>query len=114
MRGQPWTSERLTLLRELWASGETAEAIAARIGGISRAAILGKIFRLRLAPPKVIAARAPKRRRSSPKQRQALQSAKAPAKTWGKSLLELSNESCRWVVEAGVKWTADKVFSQFH
>ncbi len=43
-----WTAERIDLLRKLWAQGETAAAIAARLGGLSRSAVLGKIFRLRL------------------------------------------------------------------
>jgi GcrA cell cycle regulator len=36
------------LLRKLWAQGETAAAIAPRLGGLSRSAVLGKIHRLRL------------------------------------------------------------------
>jgi GcrA cell cycle regulator len=48
MRTDSWTAERIELLRRLWAQGETAAAIAARLGGLSRSAVLGKIFRLRL------------------------------------------------------------------
>ena len=48
MRTDSWTAERIDLLRKLWAQGETAAAIAARLGGPSRSAVLGKIFRLRL------------------------------------------------------------------
>jgi hypothetical protein len=42
MRGM-WTAERIKLLRTLWTKGETATAIGARLGGLSRAAVLGKI-----------------------------------------------------------------------
>ena len=48
MRTDSWTAERIDSLRKLWAQGETAAAIAARLGGLSRSAVLGKIFRLRL------------------------------------------------------------------
>jgi GcrA cell cycle regulator len=47
MRTDSWTPERIESLRKLWAQGETAAAIAARLG-LSRSAVLGKIFRLRL------------------------------------------------------------------
>jgi GcrA cell cycle regulator len=48
MRTDSWTAERIELLRKLWAQGETAAVIAARLGGLSRSAVLGKIHRLRL------------------------------------------------------------------
>ena len=48
MAGQSWTPERIALLRKLWGEGETAVTIADRLGGMSRSAVLGKIFRLRL------------------------------------------------------------------
>ena len=51
MQEQAWTPERVGLLRQLWTEGETAAAIAVRLGGMSRSAVLGKIFRLRLAGP---------------------------------------------------------------
>jgi GcrA cell cycle regulator len=43
-----WTTDRTDLLRRLWGAGETAAAIGDRLGGMSRSAVLGKIFRLRL------------------------------------------------------------------
>jgi GcrA cell cycle regulator len=52
MQNESWTLERIDLLKKLWGEGATATAIAARLGGISRAAVLGKIFRLRLGPAK--------------------------------------------------------------
>lgn len=52
MRGEAWTAEQLSLLKQLWAEGETASTIGARLGGLSRSAVLGKIFRLRLGVAK--------------------------------------------------------------
>lgn len=100
MRGATWTAERIALLKKLWAAGETAEAIGQRLGGFSRSAILGKVWRLRLdAVGSVATASKPaptlKRRRTSPKDRQR----PAPVKRSlprGKTLLELTNEDCRW------------------
>lgn len=43
-----WTDERTTLLRELWGNGESASRIARRLGGVSRNAVIGKVFRLGL------------------------------------------------------------------
>jgi len=48
MRSESWTAESVELLRRLWADGETAAAIADRLGGMTRSAVLGKVFRLRL------------------------------------------------------------------
>jgi len=49
MRQAAWSGERIFLLHRLWKEGLTAEAIGARLGGMSRSAVLGKIFRLRLS-----------------------------------------------------------------
>jgi GcrA cell cycle regulator len=48
MRTDFWTKERITTLEMLWAQGKSAGTIAKALGGISRSAVLGKIFRLRL------------------------------------------------------------------
>ncbi len=105
MRGTAWTAERTALLRRLWAGGETAAAIGAQLG-LSRSAVLGKIFRLRLdtdggarvTQPGKHAARPsgndkPLARRRRPGKRYGAppQSAKR-----GKSLLDLTNDTCRW------------------
>jgi GcrA cell cycle regulator len=126
MRRQAWTSAQLKLLRELWDEGATAAAIGARLGGLTRSAVLGRVFRLRLkadltALPVPAGERhddqeatasamyrvdAPKRRRRSPARadgpRREIPAANRPrqvappAKPRGKSLLELTNHSCRW------------------
>lgn len=114
MKSQPWTEDRLTLLRNLWAHGETAAAIGRQLGGLSRSAVLGKVFRLRLDAGAIATcesqegresskASVPKRRRRSPVRADKLRRAvpapsrsPTPAKPRGKSLLELTNRSCRW------------------
>jgi GcrA cell cycle regulator len=105
VRGEPWSDEDVNLLTKLWAAGETAQAIATRLGDISRSAVLGKIFRLRLCPaetgkkPNANAA-APHtsetitRRRGGSIEREELPNAKAERK--GKTLFELTNACCRW------------------
>jgi GcrA cell cycle regulator len=126
MRGNSWTRERIELLQALWASGATADAIGDRLGGLSRSAVLGKVFRLRLgaaksakasrggevrtledsslaAAPTIIPAPAaaavppamPGRRRWS-RRSDSSRDAPAAANKRGKSLLELTNHSCRW------------------
>jgi GcrA cell cycle regulator len=111
MHGDSWTAERLDLLRRLWAEGQTAAVIAVRLGGMSRSAVLGKIFRMRLAAPGS-AQTAEKqqsdaaadqnaggahiaRRRRSPKRARQQQPSLNAAKR-GKGLLELTNNTCRW------------------
>ena len=43
-----WTSERIEMLQSLWREGHSASAIAERLGGISRNAVIGKAHRLLL------------------------------------------------------------------
>jgi GcrA cell cycle regulator len=99
-----WTSEQVALLRKLWAEGATAVVIGARLGGISRSAVLGKIFRLRLpfaaseaagkrtsVAPGLVAA-FPARRRRRPRREPP-----APVNDrQQKTLFELTNKTCRW------------------
>ncbi len=44
-----WSVERTELLRKLWGEGLSASAIAARMGGVTRSAVIGKAHRLQLA-----------------------------------------------------------------
>ena len=44
---ETWTDDRIASLKQMWADGATAAAIAERLGGLSRSAVLGKIHRLR-------------------------------------------------------------------
>ncbi len=97
--GKRWNGERLALLRALWLSGLTARAIANHLGGVSRSAVMGKIFRLRresaAAQPGGVGELSPARRRHNPKD-VGPYSAQKTKERRGKSLLELTNNSCRW------------------
>jgi GcrA cell cycle regulator len=97
MRGETWRSEDIELLKRLWGEGVTADAIGRQLGGLSRSAVLGKIFRLRLGgagkPQAGSGGKAPERRHAG----------KAPAivppaksRRQGKTLFELTNTCCRW------------------
>jgi GcrA cell cycle regulator len=46
--GSSWNDERVELLKRLWADGLHASVIAARLGGISRNAVIGKVHRIGL------------------------------------------------------------------
>jgi GcrA cell cycle regulator len=108
MRSEAWTVEQIDLLKKLWAEGETAAAIAARLDGISRSAVLGKVFRLRLRTDKAAAASPTKaksaghgraetalvrRRRGGQNKRRQSTLAAGTRRT---TLLELTNNTCRW------------------
>jgi GcrA cell cycle regulator len=110
MQGESWSFERVALLRRLWADGVSAADIGERLGGLSRSAVLGKVFRLRLikqaaddaasmrhwpdAANKSDGAVPARRRRPQPRRRQ---ESSAPAVlSRHKSLLDLTNTTCRW------------------
>jgi GcrA cell cycle regulator len=107
MRGNAWTDDGVALLRELWAQGATADTIGRRLGGLSRSAVLGKVFRLRLdrgprgestglipAERTAFKDAGPNRRRGrQPRKRIAAPAAKMPGQL---TLLDLKNENCRW------------------
>jgi GcrA cell cycle regulator len=44
-----WTNERVTILKRLWSEGQSASAIAATLGEVTRNAVIGKVHRLGLA-----------------------------------------------------------------
>ncbi len=106
MPSASWTGEEIDLLKKLWSEGLTAAAIAVRIGGLSRSAVLGKMHRLRLRTDKAAAASAakakfagercaetaPTRRRRKRRKPPAAPSAARRHKT----LFELTNKTCRW------------------
>jgi GcrA cell cycle regulator len=102
MRGEAWSEDQIDLLKKLWAAGESAQAIAAKLGDMSRSAVLGKVFRLRLKPvangqPK--AARIAKPRSGETMaRRRGIEPEPPPAKKnrKGKTLFELNNRCCRW------------------
>ncbi len=99
MRDAAWNNERLDVLKMLWARGETATAIGATLG-LSRSAVLGQIFRLRRGP----VAAGQRRDTQISKNAPAVARRRVPRRdlpevkpsTTGKSLLELTNDCCRW------------------
>jgi len=100
-----WSAAQIELLKRLWAEGETAAAIAARLGGLSRSAVLGKVFRLRLRAGKTASAAtaksavndgeatAPARRRRGGKRSKQAAPATVRQHT---TLFEPTNKTCRW------------------
>lgn len=66
-QSQTWTTERVELLKQMWADGLSASNIAGRLGaGISRNAVIGKVHRLGLsgrASPARAASQRPRRPR---------------------------------------------------
>ncbi len=91
-----WTQTRIAELTRLWRAGTTAAAIGKALGGVTRSAVLGKVFRLRLANaahPHSAAQRdeRPARRRAGKPVPQPVQS-----KARRKTLFDLTNECCRW------------------
>ncbi len=104
-----WTEPRVEQLKALWAERVSATVIAERLGAPSRNAILGKINRMGLSksrpPPPPKPPRPPRvRRRAKFRPPASIQPApkpappRAPAPARPCSLLELTNESCRFVV----------------
>ncbi len=111
-----WTNDRVASLKQMWAEGATAAAIAERLGGLSRSAVLGKIHRLRPSVAKRISVA--KKTRAATKKRDAAKTLQKPtasercrptcgvapspqprpneSQQRGKSLLELTNDTCRW------------------
>jgi GcrA cell cycle regulator len=121
MPRQTWTDEKLDFLERLWAEGKTAAVIAAGLGGVSRSAVLGKVFRLRSGPLQndtgalqsgnslLLGRRRRGRRPGTAKQIispplqciaaslcEPASDSLATNRACGKSLFELTNDSCRW------------------
>ena len=116
-----WTVERIEELKADWATGLSAGAIATRLGHpyVSRNAVIGKVHRLNLpkrkttlgiertgAPPKRL--RRPNRdvvgllsNRAADRGKIKLPESKVPIEpttVFNCTLLELTNESCRWPI----------------
>jgi len=50
---ESWTVDRENMLRDLWADGLPASQIAAKLGGVSRSSVIGKVHRLGLTGRKL-------------------------------------------------------------
>lgn len=44
-----WTDQKIQMLRDMWGHGYSASEIAARLGGMTRNAVIGKAHRLKLS-----------------------------------------------------------------
>ncbi|MEO1264236.1 MAG: GcrA family cell cycle regulator [Pseudomonadota bacterium] len=69
-----WTDDRVDTLKKLWSEGLSASQIAARLGGVSRNAVIGKVHRLGLS------GRATTSRSKSSRPRTRIGTIKRPAK----------------------------------
>jgi|SRR5215472_9013377 len=120
-----WNEARVALLARRWAEGASASMIALELGGVSRSAVLGKIFRLKLKQPDTKLRRICKngrprraraRKRAQSMSRIALQAVlraldlegrgdaaidhESSGRAFGTpcSLLDLSAQTCRWPI----------------
>lgn len=48
MSDATWSDDRVSTLRKLWADGQSAAQIAKQLGGVTRNAVIGKVYRLGL------------------------------------------------------------------
>jgi GcrA cell cycle regulator len=108
-----WTAERIEEMTFLWSEGVNATDIAAKLGGVSRNAVLGKLHRLKLRD-RVDAAKASTPKLAVVKAPKAVVVKPAPAPVHAgpaligsvlrpepllKTLLDLNNGECRWPVD---------------
>lgn len=107
MTTSAWTEDRIGRLKSLWREGRTADQIARELqNGISRSAVLGKVFRLGLSAtrsPSVIKPAKPTRSRSrssvaaTPVQRTAKPEVDREAPSKGlTTILSVRRLECRW------------------
>ncbi len=64
--GPGWNDARVDLLKKFWADGLSANQIAAKLGEVTRNAVIGKVHRLGLAG-RATTSRQPRPRRTSPR-----------------------------------------------
>ena len=118
-----WTDERVEQLKQMWMDGLSASQIAARLGGVTRNAVIGKVHRLGLsgrgAPTRVTRRRpaSPRTARAStasattatPRREAAKKPAPVPAPepeeaellsdpATQANLLELNEQTCKWPI----------------
>jgi GcrA cell cycle regulator len=102
-----WTADRVILLKALWRQGLSATAVAARLGSVTRSAVLGKLHRLGLSrsrpspPPRPSSAKPRLGRSRSVLARpstasRALTAPQSPGSV--ADVLELAPGLCRWPI----------------
>lgn len=121
MTSLPWTAARVETLETLWLSGLSASQVAAKLGGVTRNAVIGKLHRLGIAgraaasapgradrphPENRVAARRAARerpaggppRKSACGSTQAVASAIVDLAPSARDLLALGSHQCRWPI----------------
>jgi len=88
-----WTDARVAILKQLWNEGVSASDIAAKLGGISRNHVIGKIHRLGLSGRNL---------RTRDTKGRAITRKATPASD-RRSLLELDETVCRWPLFEGTR-----------
>ena len=105
MTATAWTDDRINRLKTLWLEGKTAEEVSRDLGcGISRSAVLGKVYRLGLSAgrtpktPKVSAPKAPPQvRTAEPLPSRAPVPSLSPQLQGGtRTILSVGRSDCRW------------------
>jgi len=107
MTASTWTDDRIDRLKRLWLEGQTADQIARDLaGGVSRSAVLGKVYRMGLsagrpARPAATPVRQPETRATPARQPSTLSrpSPKDLAPERGlASVLSVRRGQCRWPI----------------
>lgn len=110
MTASIWTKDRIERLTTLWKEGKTADQVARALGdGVSRSAVLGKVFRVglsagRASPATKVAARprdgmTPKPLAVRPESARSSGGPRAQLEEIGRaSLLTIGRHQCRWPI----------------
>lgn len=108
-----WNEEKIEQMSKLWAEGVTASTIAARIGAVSRSAVIGKLHRLGLTgtqprrdgkpprnrPPRPAKRAEPRKQKASAKLHLLAEPLPPAAETdiARVSMDDITNRLCKWV-----------------
>jgi len=106
-----WTPEREEKLRQLWKKGHSGSQIASILGNTTRKAVIGKVFRLKLAsriPSKKLEGKKNTEKNNSPETKTQKLGRKARFRALlldknfepenPKKLIELTDDTCRWPI----------------
>lgn len=113
-RPGPWTPERISQLKELWAEGWSCSQIAEALGGgIGRCAVAGKISRLNLP---LRGGHYATKKRGIPKMAQPMPEPPPPSPPVpphsALPMVELAAHHCRYPVTDGAPWLFCARFTQ--